>query len=73
MDEQGITQEGDSPELILWSDIARTAVQSSQWILLRQAAPTSKEIYFLNTAGVMPPANRNELLALVKRRRIKRI
>jgi hypothetical protein len=57
----------------VWSNIAKTAVQVGKWILLRQVAPTSKEIYFLNTANVMPPAERSELLALLKRKRIKPI
>ncbi len=73
LDEQGITRESTTQELILWSDIARTGKQSGQWILLRQAAPTSSEIYFLNTAGVMLPASRAELLALLRRKRIKPI
>lgn len=73
LDEQGLTQEGSPKELILWSNIAKTALQSGKWILLRQAALTSKEIYFLNTASVLPPVNRSELLALLKRKRIKPI
>ena len=73
LDEQGISQEGSSLEPVLWSNIARTAVQSGNWIILRQASSTSKETYFLNAAGVVPPAHRTELLALLKRKRIKRI
>ena len=73
LDERGLAQEGNSEELILWSNIAKTAVQVGKWILLRQVAPTSKEIYFLNTANVMPPAERSELLALLKRKRIRPI
>ena len=73
LDEQDIRQEGSLAEPVLWSNIARTAVQSGDWIILRQASPTSKETYFLNAAGVVLPANRAELLALLKRKRIKRI
>lgn|GEM_PF-4279024 len=70
---QEITQKGEFSEVVLWSNIARTAVQSGRWILLRQASPTSKEVYFLNTAGVLPPATRAELLVLLKSKGIKRI
>jgi hypothetical protein len=73
LDEQGITQEGSNQEPVLWSNIAKSAVQSGHWILLRQDSFASKEIYFLNTACVILPANRAELLAFLKRKRIKRI
>jgi hypothetical protein len=73
LDEQGITRETPTQELVLWSDIARTGKQSGQWILLRQAALNSNEFYILDTAGVMPPASRVELLNLLKSKRIKPI
>lgn len=73
LDERGLTQGNNFNEPVLWSNIAKTAIQSGRWVLLRQAALTSKEIYFLNTDGVVPPANRNELLTLLKHKRIKRI
>lgn len=73
LNEQGITFESNILQTVTWSDIARTAKQSGQWILLRQAAATSGKSYFLNTAGVMPPASRTELLALLKSKRIKPI
>ena len=71
LSEQEIVRDGTTQEPILWSNISRTARQSGQWILLRQAAHSSSEIYFLNTANVLPPAGREELLALLKRKRIK--
>jgi hypothetical protein len=73
LDEQGITLDGSVSTTVLWSNIARNAVQSGQWIILRQASSASKEMYFLNTAAVLPPASRTELLALLKHKRIKRI
>ena len=73
LDEQMIIRESTSLEMVTWSDIAKTAKQYGQWILLRQAATTSGEIYFLNAASVMPPANRADLLELLKRKRIKRV
>ena len=73
LDEKGLTQEGVVSETILWSNIEKTAVLSNQWILLRQASPTSKEVYFLDTTSVMPPANRTDFYALLDRKHIKRI
>ena len=73
LDEHGITRNNNPQELITWSNIAKTAKQSGQWILLRHAATTSSESYFLNAAGVVPPANRADLIALLKRMRIKPI
>ena len=72
LNEREIIRDSSPQEPILWSNIARTAKQSGQWVVLRQAA-LSSEIYFLNTAGVLPPASREELLALLKSKRIKPI
>lgn len=46
LDEHGLIQESSSREVILWSNIAKTAIQFGKWILLRQAAPTSKKNIF---------------------------
>ena len=73
LNEQEIVRDSIPQEPILWSNIARTARQSGKWILLRQAAHSSSEIYFLSTTGVLPPANREELLSLLRRKRIKSV
>ncbi|MDO7876275.1 hypothetical protein Q5H93_16135 [Hymenobacter sp. ASUV-10] len=73
LDAQRIVQEGNIPQTILWSDIARNAKQVGEWILLRHAAAASSEIYFLNTNSVMLPAIRTELLDLLKSKRVKPI
>ncbi|WP_223649104.1 hypothetical protein [Hymenobacter psoromatis] len=70
LDEQGIAPDGDR-ELTLWSNIEKTATSSGQWILLRQANYHSKEIYFLNSTSVVPPATRADFHALLKYKRIK--
>jgi hypothetical protein len=73
LDEQGIRWESNPQGLVSWFDVTRAAKQSGQWIIMRPAASTSSEIYFLDTAGVMPPASRAELLSFLKRKGFKRI
>ncbi|MCI1186148.1 hypothetical protein MON38_01865 [Hymenobacter sp. DH14] len=73
LNDQEIVRKGLSRESILWSNIDRTAKQAGQWILLRQATTSLNGICFLNTAAVLSPATREELLALLKRKRIKPI
>ena len=73
LDEKGIVQEDGDQESILWSNIEKTATASGQWVLLRQANYHSKEIYFLNSTSIMPPANRADFHALLRHKRIKPI
>ncbi|MFD2720314.1 hypothetical protein ACFST9_16435 [Hymenobacter monticola] len=73
LNDREIVLEGLSQEPILWSNVERTAKQVGQWILLRQATTSLNGICFLNTAAVLPPSTREELLALLKRKRIKPI
>lgn len=73
LNDREIVLEGLSQESILWSNIDRTAKQVGQWILLRQATTSLNGICFLNTAAVLSPSTREELLALLKRKRIKPI
>ncbi|GAB2867320.1 hypothetical protein [Hymenobacter ruber] len=73
LSDQEIVREGLSQESIRWSNIDRTAKQAGQWILLRQATTSLNGICFLNTAAVLSPSVREELLALLKRKRIKPI
>jgi hypothetical protein len=73
LNDREIVREGLSQESILWSNIERTAKQAGQWILLRQATTSLNGICFLNTAAVLSPSTREELMALLKRKRIKPI
>lgn len=73
LNDQKIVREGISQESILWSNINRTAKQTGQWILLRQATTSLNGICFLNTTAVFSPSTREELLELLKRKRIKPI
>lgn len=73
LDDREIVREGISQESILWSNVDRTAKQAGQWILLKQTTTSLNSICFLNTAAVLSPSTREELLALLKRKRIKLI
>ncbi len=73
LNDQEVVRNELSQESILWSNIERTAKQTGQWILLRQATTSLNGICFLNTAAVLSPSTREELLALLKRKRIKPI
>ncbi len=73
LNDREVIRESLSQESILWSNINRTAKQAGQWILLRQATTSLNGICFLDTVAVLSPSTREELLALLKRKRIKPI